>query len=35
MKALVKNKFDNIEAAITNSKKGINLDLVDESKKKT
>lgn len=35
MKALVKNKFDNIGAAITNNREGIDLDLMDESRKKT
>ena len=35
MKALVEDRFDNIGAAITNSKEGIDLDLMDESRKKT
>lgn len=34
MKTLVKNKFDNIEAAITNSGEDIDMDLIDKSRKK-
>lgn len=32
---LVKDRFDNIQATITNIGEGINLDLMDESRKKT
>lgn len=35
MKALVEDRFDNIGAAITNSGEGIDLDLMDESRKRT
>lgn len=35
MKALVEDRFDNIRPAITNSGEGINLDLMDESRKRT
>lgn len=31
----MKDKFDNIRAAITNNEKNINLDLINESRKKT
>ena len=34
MKVLVKNKFNNIGAAIINSRKDIDLDLIDKSRKK-
>ena len=34
MKALVENRLDNIGAAITNNRKGIDLDLIDKSRKK-
>ena len=35
MKALVKDRFNDIGAAITNSGEGIDLDLMDESRKRT
>lgn len=35
MKALVEDRFDNIRAAIINSRESIDLDLIGESRKKT
>lgn len=35
MKALVEDRFDDIRAIITNSGEGIDLDLMDENRKKT
>lgn len=32
---MVKDRFDNIGVAITNNGEGIDLNLIDESKKKT
>lgn len=34
MKILLKNKFDDIEAIITNSREDIDLDLMKENKRK-
>lgn len=34
MKVLVKDRFDNIGAAITNNGEGIDLDLMDKSRKR-
>lgn len=35
MKVLVEYKFDNIRAAIINNREGINLDLIEKSRKRT